>query len=117
MSVPFHVAPAIRTGNFGTGDSIYNGGFTELFWNWDIPSSVDYNDPNNHIGTQVILDGGVFGTSQWDGGNGLGKNGFPGAVQFNISNWVSGQVFSVNGSVSGSFNVGIASGLISSVPA
>lgn len=120
--ITFTVAASPRQGTFLSPVQA-QAGFTLLQWGLDIPKTAEYEDPTNSVTSSVLVTppGGpqfVFGTSTWQGGRYVDKQGrldpVP-IVQFGLdpAQIPDGSAIQVQVVVPVRFTIGITQGVLS----
>jgi len=119
--IPFSVSPALRglpQGQvFNSPTVSMAAGYTTIFWQLDIPGTADYENPNNHVTSQLFVNG-VDAAATWNGGPGTDKQGDvdpPPAFAFDITAVPAGAALQVRITVTApqKFLIGIKNGLMS----
>jgi hypothetical protein len=108
--ITFSIAPAARSGAFGSSVVTHPGGaYTRLYWELNLPTVTDYVNPANQIVMNFIVNGNP---SQiiWQGNDG---NVPPFAMEYDISRYGAGTTFQITGSLNNTMNMGIANGKLS----
>lgn len=119
--IPFSVAPALRgtpQGQvFNSPTVTKQAGYATIFWQLNIPSQADYENPANSVLSQLFIDG-VDAGATWVGGPATNKQGQtdpPPAFMFDITNVPVGASMQVKITVTAPapFNIGIQNGSMS----
>lgn len=116
MSQQFSVPAAQRTGQFVTPTITWPGPENTIFYQLDIPNQAEYENTANHCLMELVVNGIVFGSAQWDGGPQVGKGGVidpAPSQQFNVSGLNVGDQVFVRCTVTGTYTIGLKNGLIS----